>query len=83
LKVKLFDFYAFAQYERNGIIGTAQFISIRNNGNAFLFHQVLASLCGLKGSPIGKAKEAIFDPELVGERLTSVTTGGGKSINCS
>jgi len=78
-----FDFYALAKYERNDIIATVQFIFIRNDEISFLFHQLLASLCGLNGTPTGKAKETVFDPELVGERLTSVTNGGGRSVNCS
>jgi len=62
---------------------TAQFIFIRNNEIAFSFHQLLASLCGLNDTPTGKAKKTVLDPELIEKKLTSVTTGGGRSINCS
>lgn len=37
----------------------------------------------LEHTSTGKAKETVFDPELVGKRLTSVTTSGGRSINYS
>lgn len=80
---KPFDFYAIAKYERNDNMKTAQFMFVRNNEIAFSFHQLLASLCGLDGTPTGKAKKTVLDPELIEKRLTSVTTGSGRSINCS
>jgi hypothetical protein len=78
LQVKPFGFDALAKYELNDTVETAQLIFFRNMEIAFQFRQILISLCGFKSTAIGKAKKALCELELTGERVTS-----GRSINFS